>query len=63
MTTALSELLLNLLVRGPKTWTELEQAGLDRDAALLAVGALVAAGDYRIRLGPIIVEIEEGPTT
>ena len=50
--------LLALLRRGPQTLTELAHAGLGRLAVLVAVGELVDTGRYRIRLGPLLVEIE-----
>jgi len=50
--------LVHLLGRGPRTWTELADAGLSRAAALRAVGDVVARGDVRIRVGPILLEIE-----
>jgi hypothetical protein len=53
-------LLLRLLRLGPRTWRELEAAGLGRAAVLLAVGAVVAGGEFRIRVGPLLLELEDG---
>jgi hypothetical protein len=47
--------------RGPQTWTELRRAGYDRDTALHAAELAVETGKYRIRIGPILIEGEEGP--
>jgi hypothetical protein len=54
-------ILAGLLERGPRTWGELAAAGLDRGEVLLAIGELVATGGYRLRVGPLLVEIVSWP--
>ena len=54
-------ILLSLLQRGPRTWTDLLDAGLDRGAVLAGVGELALSGHYRVRVGPLLVEVEAGP--
>jgi hypothetical protein len=50
-----AEILLILLLRRARTWHELA-AGLDRVAVLAAAGEL--AQTRRVRLGPLLVELE-----
>ena len=50
--------LLRLLEYGPRTWKQLADAGLDRRAVLLAIGDIVDIGDVRIRVGPLLLELE-----
>jgi hypothetical protein len=56
-----ADLLRQLLAYGPQTWHDLHAASLSRERVLFAVGDLIAGGDFRVRVGPLLVEVEEGP--
>lgn len=53
--------LLALLARRPRTWSEPRAAGLSAAAVLAAVDELLGTGAVRVRLGPVLVELECGP--
>jgi hypothetical protein len=54
-----AQVLLATLRLGPKSWAELYAGGLDRRAVLSAISDLVDLGQHRIRVGPLLVELEE----
>jgi hypothetical protein len=51
--------LFDLIQDGPKTWRELERAGLPEAAVLKAARDLVRQGEHRVRLGPLLLELED----
>jgi hypothetical protein len=53
-----ADLLRQQLAFGPATWLDLRAAGLSRERVLLAVGDLVGDGHHRVRLGPLLLELE-----
>jgi hypothetical protein len=53
--------LLQVLETGPKTWRQLERHGFFPEDAAAAAVSLVMGGEYRIRLGPLLVELETAP--
>ena len=53
---AKARLLLRLLSRGPKTWAELERAGLTRADVFAEVDRLTLAEEAVFRVGPLLVE-------
>jgi hypothetical protein len=56
-----ADLLRQLLAFGPTAWHDLHATGRSCERVLFAVGDLVAGGDFRVRVDPVVVEIEEGP--
>jgi hypothetical protein len=58
-----ADLLRQLLAFGPQNWHDLHAAGLSRERVLFAVGDQIAGGDFRVRVGPVLVEVKEGPDT
>ena len=53
---AKARLLITLLSRGPKTWAELERAGLTRSDVFAEVDRLTLAEEAVFRVGPLLVE-------
>jgi hypothetical protein len=56
-----ADLLRQQFAFGPATWLDLRAAGLSRERVLSAAGDLIAGGNFRVRVGPLLVEVEEGP--
>jgi hypothetical protein len=52
-------LLLSLLSRGARRWTELQAAGLDRDRVLAAVADLAEGFGHCVAIGPVYVSLVE----
>jgi len=58
--TACAGVLLALLERSPRTWDELQAAGLSRREVGQAIADLAQCSRHRLIVGPLMVQIEEG---